>query len=59
MTQGVKMKDSCHIVCAEMMDCDYLLTTDKRMLKYKDSHVKLINPIEFVELLNEDTENGH
>lgn len=59
MAQGVKMKDACHIVCAEMMNCDYLLTTDKRMLKYKDEQLTLINPIDFVELLNEETEDEH
>ncbi|MBO4547024.1 MAG: hypothetical protein J5700_05555 [Treponema sp.] len=57
MATGVKMKDSCHIVCAEMMNCDYLLTTDKRMLKYKGGSVKLMNPIEFIDLLNGGTEN--
>ena len=57
MATGVKMKDSCHIVCAEMMSCDYLLTTDKRMLKYKSSSVKLLNPIEFIDLLNGGIEN--
>ncbi|MBP5366402.1 MAG: hypothetical protein J6Y82_10880 [Bacteroidales bacterium] len=54
MAKRVKMKDSCHIVCAEMLKCDYLLTTDKRMLKYKDSKVKLINPIDFVELIESE-----
>ena len=57
MATGVKMKDSCHIVCAEMMNCDYLLTTDKRMLKYKGSIVKLLNPIEFLDLFYGGTEN--
>ena len=52
MATGVKMKDSCHIVCAEMMKCDYLLSTDKRMLKYKSDSVRLMNPIEFVDMLN-------
>lgn len=58
MATGVKMKDSCHIVCAEMMKCDYLLTTDKGMLKYKSNTVKLVNPIEFIDLLNGGNENG-
>lgn len=56
MATGVKMKDACHIACAEMMNCDYLLTTDKRMLKYQDSTIKIINPIDFVNHLN-DTDN--
>lgn len=59
MAQGVKMKDACHIACAEMMKCDYLLTTDKRMLKYNDGQLCLINPIDFVELLNDDSENEY
>ena len=54
MATGVKMKDSCHIACAEMMKCDYLLTTDKRMLKYKGLSTKLINPIDFVKLINDN-----
>ena len=57
MAAGVKMKDSCHIVCAEMMKCDYLLSTDKRMLKYKSDTVKLLNPIEFIDLLNGGNES--
>lgn len=57
MAKGVKMKDSCHIICAEMMKCDYLLSTDKRMLKYKSDTVKLLNPIEFIDLLNGGNEN--
>ncbi|UTC66675.1 MULTISPECIES: hypothetical protein [unclassified Treponema] len=57
MAAGVKMKDSCHIVCAEMMKCDYLLTTDKRMLKYKSDTLKLLDPIEFIDLLNGGNES--
>ena len=57
MGTGVKMKDSCHIACAEMMNCDYLLSTDKRMLKYKSDILKLLSPIEFIDLLNGENEN--
>jgi len=57
MATGVKTKDSCHIVCAEMMKCDYLLSTDKGMLKYKSDTIKLLNPIEFIDLLNGGNEN--
>ncbi len=28
----------------------YFITTDKRLLKYKDNNIKLINPIDFVKL---------
>ena len=57
MATGVKMKDSCYIVCAEMMNCDYLLSTDKGMLKYKSDTLKLLNPIEFIDLLNGGNKN--
>jgi hypothetical protein len=57
MATGVKMKDSCYIVCAEMMKCDYLLSTDKGMLKYKSDTLKLLNPIEFIDLLNGGNKN--
>ena len=57
MATGVKMKDSCHIVCAEMMNFDYLLSTDKGMLKYKSDTLKLLNPIEFIDLLNGGNKN--
>ncbi|OWV15481.1 hypothetical protein B7990_13620 [Fibrobacter sp. UWB4] len=59
MTTGVKMKDACHIACAELMNCDYLLSTDKRMLKYKSNSIKLINPIEFLNLISGGAENDN
>ncbi len=52
MATGVKMKDACHIACAELMNCDYLLSTDKRMLKYQSNLTKLLNPIEFLNLIS-------
>ncbi len=59
MTTGVKMKDACHIACAEMMNCDYLLSTDKRMLKYKSESIELLNPIEFIDLVSGGLENDN
>ena len=35
-----------------------LLSTDKGILKYKSDTVKLLNPIEFIDLLNGGNENG-
>ena len=59
MTTGVKMKNACHIACAELMNCDYLLSTDKRMLKYKSNSIKLINSIEFLNLISGGAENDN
>ncbi|MBR1553265.1 MAG: hypothetical protein IJ631_04550 [Schwartzia sp.] len=46
---GVKKHDAYHIACALIAECDYFLTTDKRVLKYKNDRLLLLNPMEFVE----------
>lgn len=48
---GVKFKDACHVASAIYAKCDYFITTDKRLLKYKSPQIKLVTPIEFVLLL--------
>lgn len=48
METGVKYKDACHVASAIIAECDYLISTDKRLLKYKSDKIKLVNPIEFV-----------
>lgn len=48
ITTGVKFMDACHIACAELAKCDYFLTTDKRLLKYQDTTMMLVNPIDFL-----------
>lgn len=45
---GLKTKDALHVACAIMAKCDYLVTTDSRFMKYTDSRIKMISPIEFV-----------
>jgi predicted nucleic acid-binding protein len=47
---GIKEKDARHVACAIYAECDYLLTTDKRLLKYKSEKIKLINPVDFVKI---------
>lgn len=51
MKTGITMKDAYHIACAESVGCDYLLTTDDRFLKYKPEDLQIINPIDFLLLL--------
>ena len=51
---GVKVVDSCHVACAEFANCDYFLTTDDRVLKYKSDKVKILNPIQFVQMISEE-----
>lgn len=50
---GIKHKDACHVVCAILSHCDYFLTTDDRLLKYQSSSIALLNPIAFLNLLEE------
>ena len=45
---GIKTIDAAHIACAILAECDYFVTTDKRVLKYKTDRIKLVNPITFV-----------
>ena len=48
MTLGIKDKDALHIACAIKADCDYFLTTDKKVLNKNVPNIKIINPIDFI-----------
>ena len=45
---GIRPKDAAHVACAIHAGCDYFLSTDDRLLKYKDSRIQIMNPIDFV-----------
>ena len=49
MESGVKYKDACHVASALLGEAEYLITTDKRLLKYQPDKIKLINPVQFVD----------
>ncbi len=51
MTTGVKKMDAYQVAAAIIGKADYFLTTDKRLLKYKTEKIKMINPIDFVRIL--------
>ena len=53
MKTGVNTKDAHHVACAILASCDYFLTTDKRLLKYVTDEIKIMNPIDFIEELEE------
>ncbi len=48
MNTGVKFKDACHVASAIYAGCEYFITTDIRLLKYKGEEIKIVNPIECV-----------
>ena len=48
MATGVKEKDAYHVASAIYAGCEYFISTDIRLLKYKSEKVRLVTPIEFV-----------
>lgn len=48
MKTGVKTADAHHAASAILAGCDYLLTTDDRLLKYSSDRIKIVDPIEFI-----------
>jgi len=47
-SKGIRPKDASHLACAIYADCHYFISTDDRLLKYTDSRIRLINPIDFI-----------
>ena len=56
METGVKYMDAAHTACAIIANCDYLITTDKRLLKYKSDKINITNPVDFIRMW-EDNDN--
>ena len=50
MRTGLKHKDAAHAAYAIIAACDYLITTDKRLLKYADERIRVVNPVNFVQM---------
>jgi len=51
---GIKPLDALHIACAITAKCDYLLTVDGRMVKYRDDRIVICGPVDFI---NREAEN--
>lgn len=50
---GIKKFDAYHVASAIFANCDYFITTDKRLLKYITDQIVMINPIDFVAVWEE------
>jgi predicted nucleic acid-binding protein len=48
MVTGVKEFDAIHVACAIAGHCEYFISVDKRLLKYKSEQIIVCNPIEFI-----------
>jgi len=46
--KGLKTKDASHLACAICAKCDCLITTDDRLLRYKDERIRIISPVDFL-----------
>jgi predicted nucleic acid-binding protein len=53
MLTGIKKKDATHLACSMIAECDYFITTDRRVLNHKTDRIKIVNPIEFVKIWRE------
>lgn len=45
---GLKNADAIHVACSVQAKCDYLISVDKRLLKYKTKGLTICDPIEFL-----------
>ena len=48
MQTGIKEKDAAHIACAILAKCEYFISTDDRLLRYKTDKITLVTPGEFL-----------
>lgn len=51
MATGIKSADATHLACAIYANCNYFVTTDDRILKYRDNKIKIINPIDMIQMM--------
>ncbi len=49
--KGIKLYDALHIACAVNSNCDYYITTDKKLLNTLIPEIKILNPIDYVRLI--------
>jgi predicted nucleic acid-binding protein len=52
--RGFKPKDALHVACAIQAQCNYFLTTDKGILSKSLGQIKLINPLDFIRIVEEN-----
>ena len=53
METGIKYADACHIACAIISRCDFFVTTDMRVLKYRSEQIRVCNPTELISLMED------
>ena len=51
MKSGIKEMDALHIATAIIGKADYFITTDIRVLKYQTNEITIINPLNFIQIV--------
>ncbi|MDR1925107.1 MAG: hypothetical protein LBQ66_12115 [Planctomycetaceae bacterium] len=46
---SLRTADALHVACAIFMNCDYVLTTDRKILNKSITQIPIVNPIEFLQ----------
>ena len=58
VSQGLKEKDAYHLASTVFANCDYFLTFDKKLLKFTTDKIKILNPVEFMEVYENGNPDG-
>lgn len=48
MSSGIKPMDASHLASAIIAGCDYFITTDDRILRYKTNRIRIVDPTTFI-----------
>ncbi|MDR0974540.1 MAG: hypothetical protein LBL80_02480 [Ruminococcus sp.] len=56
---GVKKTDAAHVAAALFSHCNFFITTDKRLLKYKTDDIIITDPIKFLIYWRDNNEYGY
>ena len=48
--RNIKPKDSLHLSCAIIAECDYFITTDDKILSKLIDNIIIIDPLDFIKL---------
>ena len=51
ISAGIKQKDAYHVASAILAECDYFLTVDDRLIKHKVDEIIMMNPTDFIRIL--------
>lgn len=47
-SEGVKPLDTSHVAAAIHSGCDYSITTDDRILRYRSDKIRIVDPVQFI-----------